>query len=331
MKAIRIPEPGPPEVLRYEDVPDPAPGPGEVTLEVKAVSVNHLDLWVRRGLPGVRYPRIPGSDAAGVVRETGQRVLLDPATSCGACEFCSEGNKPFCRDYAVWGEHRDGTDREAMAVPASAVIPIPDALSFEEAAAAPLVFLTAWRMLVTRGRLRPAETVLVWSAGAGVGTAAVQIARIAGARVIATSSSDAKGEKLRALGCDFVLNHAREDVVQRVREITGKRGADLVVDYIGKETWPRSLQCLRRGGRLVTCGATSGHDPAEDLRQVFYRQLEIIGCTMGNNKELRDALRLVFEGRARPVVDGVLPLKDAAEAHRRVQSRGVFGKLVLVP
>ena len=331
MKAVRVHQPGPPEVLRYEDVPDPEPPPGWKTLEVKAVSVNHLDLWIRRGLPGVAYPRILGADAAGIVSGTGERALLNPALSCGSCEFCSSGEKPLCRGYSVWGEHRDGTDAERVVAPAENLIPIPDELSFEDAAAAPLVFLTAWRLLFTRGRLRPSDDVLIWSAGGGVGTACVSFAKHAGARVIATASTDEKCARLSDLGAQVVLNHEREDVVARIREITGKRGVDLVVDYVGKETWRKSLQSLRRGGTLVTCGATSGHDPAEDLRHVFYRQLRIIGCTMGNDAELRAALRLLFDGRVRPVIDRVLPLADAAEAHRRVESRRLFGKLVLKP
>lgn len=331
MKAIRVHQPGGPEALCYEDVPDPVPGPGEVLLEVRAASVNHLDLWVRRGLPGVRYPRILGSDAAGVIAGTGRRVLLNPATSCGACEFCASGEKPLCLRYCIWGEHRDGTQCSLVAVPEGQLIPIPDSLSFEEAAAAPLVFLTAWRMLFTRGRLRPSEDVLIWGAGAGVGTACVQFAKLAGARVLAVASTGEKCDRLRRLGADAAINSRSEDVVARVKELTGKRGVDLVVDYVGKDTWTRSLQCLRRGGRLVTCGATSGYDPVEDLRHVFYRQLEILGTTMGNDKELADALRLLFSGRVRPVLDAVYPLKDAAEAHRRLESRAAFGKLVLVP
>ena len=331
VKAIRVHGPGGPDVLRWEEVSDPVQAPGEVTVEVKAASVNHLDVWVRRGLPGITYPRILGCDAAGVVRETGQRVLVNPATSCGTCEFCSDGQKPLCRQYAIWGEHRDGTYAQLMCVPRANAIPIPDSLSFEEAAAAPLVFLTAWRMMIGRGRLKPSEDVLIWSAGAGVGTVCVQFAKRAGARVFATASSDEKCEKLMALGADIVLNHAREDVVQRVKELTAKRGVDLVADYIGKETWAKSVSCLRRGGRIVTCGATSGYDPVEDLRHVFYRQLEIIGCTMGSDKELEDALRLLFRGEVRPVLDSVLPMKEAAEAHRRLENRKAFGKIVLTP
>jgi NADPH:quinone reductase-like Zn-dependent oxidoreductase len=331
MKAIRVRAPGGPEQISLDEVPDPVAPPGWRTLEVKAASLNHLDVWVRKGLPGVRYPVIPGADAAGIERETGRRVLLNPARSCGACEFCADGNKPMCRDYAIFGEHGDGTHAELVAAPAGNLIPIPDTLSFEEAAAAPLVFLTAWRMLFTRGRLAPSEDVLVWGAGAGVGTACVQLARRIGARVIATASTEAKAARLRELGASVVLDSAKDDVPARVRELTAKRGVDVVVDYVGKDTWARSLQCLRRGGRLVTCGATSGYDPAEDIRQIFYRQLEVIGSTMGNDKELQDVLRLVFRGEVRPVIDAVFPLAQAAEAHRRMERRESFGKIILKP
>ena len=329
MKAVRVHAPGGLDALRHEDIPEPVPPPGWLTLDVKAASVNHLDVWVRRGLPIATYPLTLGSDAAGVVRETGERALLNPGLSCGACEFCVGGDKPMCRDYQIFGEHRDGAQAEVVVAPRANLIPIPDGLSFEEAAAAPLVFLTAWRMLITRGRLRAGEDVLIWGAAAGVGTACVQLAKWSGARVIATASTDAKAARLTALGADVVLNSSTEDVVARVRALTGKRGMDVVVDYVGRDTWARSLQCLRRGGRLLTCGATSGHDPAEDLRHVFYRQLEIIGSTMGSDRELKDVLGLLFAGRIRPMIDAVLPLADVAEAHRRLESREACGKLVL--
>ena len=331
MKAVRVSTPGGLEALQVVDVPDPVPGPGEQTLEIRAAGVNHLDLWVRRGLPVAKYPIILGSDAAGIVRETGRRAVLSPATSCGTCEFCASGDKPLCVKYTIYGEHVNGTQAQFICVPAENLIPFPDTLSFEEAAAAPLVYLTAWRMLITRGRLAPSEDVLIWSAGAGVGVAALQLAKLAGARVIATASTDEKCAKLRDLGADFVLNHAREDVVRRIRELTSKRGVDVVIDYIGKDTWGRSIQIVRRGGRIVTCGATSGHDPAEDLRQIFFRQIEVIGCTMGNNKELTDALRPIFEGRIRPVIDSVLPLSEVAAAHSRIEQRAAFGKIILKP
>ena len=329
MKAVRVAVPGGLNALRVEDVPDPVPPPGWLTLEVKAASVNHLDLWVRRGLPIATYPITLGSDAAGVIRETGQRALLNPALGCGACEFCASGDKSMCKDYAIFGEHRDGAQAGLVVAPRASLIPIPDDLSFEDAAAAPLVYLTAWRMLITRGRLRPGEDLLLWGAGAGVGTACVQLAKLAGARVIATASTDDKAARVAALGADVVLNSAKEDVVARVRALTGKRGVDVVVDYVGKDTWARSLQCLRRGGRLLTCGATTGHDPVEDLRHVFFRQLEIIGSTMGSDRELRDVLGLIFKKRIRPVVDVVLPLADVREAHRRIESRAACGKIVL--
>ncbi|MBI2899695.1 MAG: zinc-binding dehydrogenase [Planctomycetes bacterium] len=329
MKALRIHEFGGPETLRWEEIPEPEPGPGETVLDVKAASINHLDIWTRKGLPGVKLPRILGCDAAGIA--DGKRVLLNPGFSCGSCEFCSGGDMSMCLDYGIWGEHRDGTHVERLAVPRSSLIPIPDHLSFEEAAAMPLVTVTAWRMLFTRGRLAPAEDVLVWSAGAGVGTVCVQLAKLAGARVFATASTAEKCERLKRLGADEVINHGCEDVVKRVKERTGRRGVDLVVDYVGKETWARSLAAVRRGGRIATCGATSGHDPLEDLRHIFYRQLEVVGCTMGNNRELMSGLKLLFEGKIRPVIDGVVPMRDAAEAHRRIEARKAFGKVVLVP
>jgi len=331
MKAVRVSAPGGLDALQLVDLPEPKPGPGELTLDIRAASINHLDLWVRKGLPGLKYPMILGSDAAGIIRETGRPALLNPSTSCGTCEFCASGNKSLCLKYAVFGEHRDGTNAASICVPAENLIPIPYSLSFEEAAAAPLVYLTAWRMMITRGRLAPSEDVLIWSAGAGVGVACLQLAQLSGARVIATASTDEKCAKLREVGAHFVLNHNREDVVRRVKELTGKRGVDLVVDYIGKDTWGKSIQVVRRGGRIVTCGATSGYDPAEDLRQIFYRQIEIIGCTMGNNKELHDALRPIFEGRIRPVIDSVMPLADVAAAHERIEQRAAFGKIILKP
>jgi len=331
MKAVRVSKPGGIETLEFAEVPEPKPGPGELTLDVRSAGVNHLDLWVRKGLPGLKYPIILGSDAAGVIRETGRPALLSPSTSCGVCEFCASGSKSLCLKYAIFGEHRDGAQVATLCVPAENLIPIPSSLSFDEAAAAPLVYLTAWRMMITRGRLAPSEDILIWSAGAGVGVACLQLARLTGARVIATASTEEKCARLREIGAHFVLNHSREDVVRRIKELTGKRGVDLVVDYIGKDTWGRSIQVVRRGGRIVTCGATSGYDPAEDLRQIFYRQIEIIGCTMGNNKELQDALRPIFEGRIRPVIDSVLPMSEVAAAHERLERRAAFGKIILKP
>jgi NADPH:quinone reductase-like Zn-dependent oxidoreductase len=342
VKAVRYHRHGGPEVLAYEEAEPPRPEPDEVVVAIRAASVNHLDIWLRRGLPGIKvqFPRIPGADGAGVVTEVGrdvrspavgQRVLIDPGCCCWRCEFCGGGDNSMCPDYSIIGEHEDGCYAEFVAVPAANVLPIPDDAKFETAAAATLVYLTAWRMLVTRGRLRAGEEVLILGAGAGVGTACLQIARLTGARVIGAASTEEKCERLRRLGADATINTSKEDFAAAVRTLTGKRGVDVVVDYIGKDTWAGSLKCLRRGGRLVTCGATSGHDPVEDLRHVFYRQLEIIGSTMGSRRELLHVLKLVFAGKLTPIIDRVMPLKDAARAHELIEQRQVFGKIVLTP
>lgn len=340
MKAVRIHQHGGPEVLTIDDIAEPTAGPGEIVLDVKAISVNHLDLWVRRGMPGVRIPlpRRLGSDAAGVVAavgpdvkdpKPGDRVLLNPGISCGHCEFCAGGEGSLCLTYTLLGEHCDGTAAQRIAVPARNAYAIPAGLTFEEAAALPLVTLTAWRMLVTRAQLKAGEDVLIVGAGAGVGTAAIQIARLCGARVIATAGSAAKLERARALGADVGIDHSREPVDQRVREITGKRGVDVVVDYVGKATWQTSLRCLRRGGRLVTCGATTGFNPEEDLRHIFYRQISVLGSTMGSGREFRDMLRAVARGGLKAVVDRAWPIERVADAHRALEAREVFGKVVL--
>jgi NADPH:quinone reductase-like Zn-dependent oxidoreductase len=342
VKALRFHRHGGPEVLQIEELPDPVPAAGEVLVEVKAASINHIDLWLRGGIPSfpIKLPRIPGADASGVVRSVnqgvrgtkpGQRVVLDPATACGVCEFCGRGDMPLCLQYRIRGEHADGVQCDLVAVPEVMAIPIPDSLSFEAAAAAPLTFLTSWRMMVTRGGVKPCDWVLIHSVGSGIGTACLGIAKLHGARVIATASTDEKCAKAATLGADMVLNSTRDDVVKRVREATGKQGADIVVDNVGKATWNQSLLCAKRGGRIVTCGATSGYDPVEDLRHVFFRQIQILGCTMGNESELAAALRCLFQGKLSPVIDSVLPLKDAAEAHRRIEARKTFGKVVLVP
>jgi NADPH:quinone reductase-like Zn-dependent oxidoreductase len=340
MKAVRYHRQGGPEVLQVDSIPDPACGPDQVVVRIKAAGINHLDIWGRKGIPGVKavLPRIPGCDGAGVVHQiganvsevkVGDRVALNPATSCGVCEFCQSGEKPLCVKYSIWGEHTDGTYCELLAVPKHIPIKIPDGMTFEQAAAVPLSALTAWRMLISRGRLKASEDVLIWSAGAGVGIFAVQIAKLAGARVIATASTDAKCEKLKALGADVVYNHSTDDVPKKVRELTHKRGVDLVVDYIGKETFPKSIQVMRRGGRFVTCGATSGYEAPLPFAHLFYKQLELIGCTMGNDKELFDALKLVWAKKINPVIDRVLPVEKAAEAHQAIEDRLVFGKVIL--
>jgi NADPH:quinone reductase-like Zn-dependent oxidoreductase len=262
-------------------------------------------------------------------QKTGDRVLMNPSLTCGKCEFCQRGDVSMCTRFRLVGEHTNGTQCEEIVLPAENAIPFPDSMTFEDAASVPLVFVTAWRMLITRGRLRAGEDILIHGAAAGVGIACIQIAKVAGARVLAVASTEEKLELCRKLGADVLLNGEKEDVVRRVRELTGRRGVDVVADYVGKATWQKSLQCLSRGGRLVTCGATTGYNPEEDLRHVFYRQLEVIGSTMGSRNELMAPLKLIFEGRMRPVIGAVYDLADTAEAHRRMEARESLGKIVI--
>jgi zinc-binding alcohol dehydrogenase/oxidoreductase len=313
VKAIRIHEDGGPEVLRYEDAPEPSPAEGEVLVRLRAAALNHIDLWIRRGQPSVPKPRILGSDGAGERVDTGERVVINPGLDDGA---------------HIVGEHMDGTDAELIAVPAEYVHPIPDELSFEEAAAFPLVFETAYRMLVTRAQLRADEWILVWGVGGGIGTAALTIAKALGARVVATSSSDAKLERARALGADVVVNHAGGDVAAAVKEATDG-GVDVVVEHVGEATWKTSLALVRAGGRVVVCGATSGANPPAQLHRVWWKQLTICGSTMGTREDFAAAFELVRAGRARPVVDEVFPLAEARAAHERLEAGEQFGKIVL--
>jgi zinc-binding alcohol dehydrogenase/oxidoreductase len=311
LKAIRIHEDGGPEVLRYEDAADPEPGPGEVLVELRAASLNHLDLWVRKGLPSVPKPRILGADGAGLVN--GRRVLINPGIEHG-------------EKITVVGEHMDGTHAELIAVPESNVYPIPDGMSFEEAAAFPLVYETAYRMLVTRAGLRGGEWVLVWGVGGGVATAANAIARALGARTIVTSSSD---EKLAAIDADAKVNHESGDVVEAVKEATGGAGADIVVEHVGEVTWQRSLRAVRTGGRVAVCGATSGPNPPAALHRIWWKQLTIVGSTMGTKEDFEAVYELVASGRVKPLVDKVFPLAEAAAAHERMEAGEHLGKIIL--
>lgn len=340
MKAIYFERHGGPEVLQYGDRPAPDIRPGSVRIDVHAAALNHIDIFLRRGMPGLKIdlPHIPGCDAAGIVSEVGEgvtgvavgeRVLMDPSIACGQCEFCLRGDASQCVTYQLVGEMTSGTCCEEIVVPAANAIRFPDSMSFEEAASLPLVFVTAWRMLITRGRLRAGETILIRGAAAGVGIACIQIAKVAGARVLAAASTPEKLDVCRSLGADVLIDSSGEDVVRRVRAETGKRGVDVVVDYVGKDTWVDSLRCLSRGGRLVTCGATTGYNPEEDLRHIFYRQLEVIGSTMGSRNELMAALNLVFAGRMRPVVGAVYAIKDIAAAHAAMEDRRAIGKIAI--
>jgi zinc-binding alcohol dehydrogenase/oxidoreductase len=322
MKALRIHEDGGPEVLRLDEVEDPVAGPGEVLIRLKAASLNHLDIWLRQGLPSVPKPRILGADGAGVVEalgegvdgfELGQRVVLNPGLRNGA---------------EIVGEHRDGTHAELIAIPSENVHPIPEELSFEEAAAFPLVYETAYRMLVTRAALREGEWVLVWGIGSGVGSAAFLIAKALGARVVVTSSDDGKLERARELGADETVNHESGDVVSVVKEASDG-GAHVVVEHVGEATWKTSLQVARTGGRIAVCGATSGPNPPANLHRIFWKQLSILGSTMGTAEDFAGVYELVASGRVKPLVDRVFPLEEAADAHRHLESGKQFGKVVL--
>jgi NADPH:quinone reductase-like Zn-dependent oxidoreductase len=315
MKAIRIHDDGGPEVLRYEDAPDPEPDADEVLVHLRAAALNRLDLWIRKGLPSVPKPRILGADGAGV-DDSGRRVVINPGIEHGD-------------RISVIGEHMDGTHAELIAVPEGNVYALPDDISFEEAAAFPLVFETVYRMLVTRAGLREGEWVLVWGAGSGIGTAALQLTKALGGRVIATSSSDAKLARARELSAEAVVNHESGDVVEAVREATGGPGVDIVVEHVGEATWQTSLQAVRPHGRIVVCGATTGPNPKAALHRVWWKQLTILGSTMGTKADFEGAYELVKSGRAKPIVDSAFPLADARAAHERMESGEHFGKIVL--
>jgi len=339
MKAAIFEEFGGPEVLRVVEVERPVPGVGEVLVRVRAASLNHLDLWVRRGLPiETTMPHIGGSDIAGEVVEVGEgvrgigvgtRVVVDPSIGCGGCEWCRAGEVPLCPDYKIIGEHTQGGFAEYVVVPAANLLPIPDGFPYELAAAAPLVFLTAWRGLITRGRLRAGEDVLVTGASGGVATAAIQIAKYAGARVFAVTTTE-NVERVRELGAEVVYDRTQVDFSREIWKDTGKRGVDLTLDSVGAATWTGNLRALARGGRLVVYGATTGALAETDLRLLFWKQIELIGTTMSNRNEFETVMRLVFRGELKPVVDVVLPLEQIREAHERLEAGEQFGKVVIV-
>jgi NADPH:quinone reductase-like Zn-dependent oxidoreductase len=342
MKAIAIRSHGGPEVVNLEDLPDPQPRPGQVVVAVKAAALNHLDIWVRKGWPGLTlsFPHVLGSDVAGVVEavgpgvdgvKVGDAVVVNPSLGCGRCERCLAGQENLCRKFSILGEHVSGGQAQKLAVPARNVLPKPPRLSFEEAAAVPLTFMTAWHALVQRANVRPGETVLVHAAGSGVGVAAVQIAKLLGARVIATAGSDAKLEKAKALGADEVVNYEKQDFSKEVKRLTDRKGVEVVFEHVGKTTWEKSILSAAIGGRITTVGATTGFDPLTDLRHVFFRQLSILGSTMGTAGDLLEVLRFVGEGKLRPVVDRVLPLAEARAGQGLLSERAQFGKIVLSP
>jgi NADPH:quinone reductase-like Zn-dependent oxidoreductase len=340
MKAIRFHEFGGPEVLKYEDVPDPVLRKDQVLIRVKACALNHLDLFVRKGIPGIKLPHINGSDASGVVEEVGeyigdikngQRVLLAPMVFCNHCEFCTSGQQSLCRQFTVLGAGVDGANCELIAMPRVNVIPIPDWLGFNEAACVPLVFLTAWHMLVSRAKIRPGDWVLVLGASSGVGSAAIQIAKLFNAQVIATAGDEKKMARGKELGAHFTVDHYKQTISDEVKKITSKRGVDIVFEHVGQATWKESMKSLRPGGTIVTCGATSGPEASFDIRSLFTRQTSFLGSFMGTMGDLHEVLGHVFAKRLKPVVDRAFPLSEAAAAHEHLQNSQMFGKVVLNP
>ncbi|MEJ2311044.1 MAG: zinc-binding dehydrogenase [Gemmatimonadales bacterium] len=341
MKAAYFNAHGGPEVLVVGELPDPDPGAGDVIVEVEAAALNHLDLWVRRGLPGldVSFPHVGGSDFAGTISEVGRgvedwkagdRVTANPGLWCGECEWCRRGEQSLCERYHILGEHVTGALAERVCVPSGNLLHLPDGFPARRAAAAPLVFQTAWRALVTRARLRAGETVLVTGASGGVSTAAIQIAKRLEAKVIAATSGPYL-EAVRALGADHVIDRGTEDLSTAVRRLTERRGVDVALDSVGEKTWKKTVGSLARNGRLVTYGATTGAEGCQDVRLVFWKQLQIIGSTMASHSEFVEVMGLVFDGSLEPVVDVVWPLERIGEAHERLEAGEAFGKIVLTP
>jgi len=340
MRAAYIREHGPLDAIRTGDLPDPEPGPGQVRIRVRAGALNHLDIFVRNGIPAVPVPlpHVLGSDGAGVIDRTGpgvaqerigEEVVLNPGIHCGSCEFCLRGEHSLCVTFHLVGEHIAGTFAEYVVVPAVNAYPKPASLSFEEAAAFPLTFLTAWRMLVTKARARPGESLLILGIGGGVSLAALAIGKRLGLVAGVTSGSPEKLERARELGADFTIDHAATDFAREARRITGKRGVDIVLDSVGKATWKRSIAALARGGRLLTCGATTGPNPETDIARIFWNQLTVYGSTMGTHGEFAEMLRMFRDGLLRPVVDSVFPLEQTKEAVARLEEKRQFGKIVI--
>ena len=342
MRAAIIKSQGGPEVLELVEIADPVQGPGDAVVRVKACALNHLDLWTRSGRAGYTppLPHILGDDIAGVIESlpsgldtsglsVGQSVMLQPGTSCGRCVSCLSGEDMLCRKYSILGHGRPGGYAELVAVPLANLIPIPDSISFENAAAFPLVFLTAWRMLVVRAQVKMGDDVLVWAAGSGVGMAAIQIAKLMGARVIATAGGEKKLALAKSLGADAVVDHYTHDVVAEVKKFTSKKGVEVVIEHTGARTWERSIQSMTHRGRLVTCGATSGPSGATDLRFVFAKHLTLMGSYMGSRADLLAAVPHFVKGKLKTVVHAAHPLDKAADAHRMMEGSEHFGKIVL--
>ncbi len=342
MKAVQFNAHGDRDVIEYDEFPDPEPARGEVLVDVKAGALNHLDVWTRRGLPGidVAMPHIPGSDAAGVVEAVGEdvtrfgpgdHVAVSAGVSCGECEFCRAGEASLCTSFHIIGEHVPGVHAERAAVPADNLVRVPKGVDWEVAGSVSLVFQTAWRMLQTRADIEAGETVLVLGASGGVGHAAVQIADHAGCEVFATASTEEKLSHAEECGADHVIDYEANDFAEEIAELTGKRGVDVVVDHVGEATYPNSLKSLAKGGRLVTCGATTGPNPDAGLNRIFWNQLSVIGSTMATPGEVDDVLDLVWDGTFEPRIRETLPMSEAARAHELIENREGFGKVVVTP
>ncbi len=342
MKAVVFHEHGGPEKLVYEEVPTPKPSEDEVLVRVRACSINHVDIWVRQGIPAYKttFPHISGCDVSGLVEAVGknvtginpgEKVFVAPGLSCFRCAYCLSGEDNMCISYRILGAHRNGGYAEYVSVPAINVLTMPSTLSFEDAASFPLAFLTAWHMLITRAQLKAGQEILVLAAGSGIGVAAIQIAKLAGAWVIAAAGKDDKLEKAKRMGADEVIHYGREDFSSKIRELTGGKGVDVAFEHVGPETWEKSLTSLAKNGKLVTCGATSGPEAKTDLRYIFSRQLSILGSMMGTRSELMEVTKLMEIGKLKPVIDSVYPLRDARQAQERMLGRAHFGKLLLVP
>lgn len=342
MHAVQFDTHGDRDVLSYDEFPTEEPGRGEVRIDVKAAALNHLDIWTRRGLPGIdlEMPHIPGSDAAGVVDAVGagvsrfspgDRVAVSAGVSCGTCEFCRHGETSLCPSFHIIGEHVRGVHAEYAVVPAENLVPVPAGVDWTVAGSVSLVFQTAWRMLQTRADIEAGETVLVLGASGGVGHAAVQIASHAGCEVFATASTDEKLEHAKACGADHVIDYETDDFAEAIRERTDNRGVDVVVDHVGEATYNDSLQSMVKGGRLVTCGATTGPNPDAALNRIFWNQLSVIGSTMATPGEVDDVLDLVWDGTFEPHIRETLPMSEAARAHEMIENREGFGKVVVIP
>jgi len=345
MKAVVFEEHGETDVLQYKEVPEPKIGPNDVLIKVRAAGCNYNDIWARRGMPGMRVmlPHISGSDAAGEVVEvgsevadikSGDEVLIHPGLSCRTCQFCANGQDTFCRQFKIWGFQTgplDGGHAEFVKVPAFNVIPKPSGLAWEEAGSLALVLLTSWRMLVGRARIQAGDFVLIWGAAGGLGSIAIQICRVFGARPIAVASSDEKLKFCRTLGAEHLINREKQDVLEGVREITGRRGVDVVFEHVGKATWEQSVASLKWGGTLVTCGATSGFEAPTDLRFLWNKQMNFLGSHMGNKADLLEGLRWVQSGDIKPVVSHAFPFHEAATAQTLMENNEAMGKMALVP